>query len=119
MLEIIISPLMQRNLSEQVLLKFQNEPREVPIFENEQEKKIFLQLQKYNLLYVTAEGTLRITSKGRQALKGDVEKYISLERFEQRLIKDSLTKNLEQKLILFAVVPVIILLATLLVVAQF
>lgn len=110
--------LIGNNLPEQILRQFQNGIKNLPDFENQQEEKIFLQLQKYNLLYVTPEGIFRITKKGEKALKGDVEKYITLERFEERLVKDSLKKSVEQKIILFAVVPIIILLVIALIIFQ-
>lgn len=67
---------MEKNLPEQILRQFQNGLKTLPNFENEQEEKIFLQLQKYNLLYLTSKGVFKITRKGEQALKGDVENHI-------------------------------------------
>lgn len=101
---------MKKNLPKEILQQFQNGLKELPDLKNEQEKKIFLQLQKYNLLYVTPEGMFKITRKGETALKGDIEKRLSIERFEERLIKDSFKQNSRQELIFFVVVLFFILL---------
>ncbi|MGM0932948.1 MAG: hypothetical protein ACQEWD_05845 [Bacteroidota bacterium] len=110
---------MTQNLPEKILRQFQNGLNHLPDFKNEEEEKIFLQLQKYNLLYVTAGGRFKITKRGQEALKGNVEKHLSLERFEERLIKDSFKKSSEQKILLFVILPVIILLVILLLLSNF
>ena len=106
------------NLPEQILRQFQNGLKHLPDFKNEEEEKIFLQLQKYNLLFITPEGSIKTTRKGQDILKGNVEKHLSLERFEERLIKDTFRKTSEQKIILFVVLPVIVLLVILLSIIQ-
>lgn len=107
---------MTRNLPEQMLRQFQKGLNHLPDFQNEEEEKVFLQLQKYNLLYVTPEGRFKTTRKGQEILKGNVEKHLSLQRFEEKLMKDSFSKSTEQKIVLFAILPVITLLAVLLVI---
>lgn len=97
-----------KNLPEQILLQFQLGVKELPEFKKK-EKKIFLQLQKYNLLYATPEGIFKLTKKGEEALKGDVEKHIILERFEEKLIKDSFKEIRMQKIIFFILIPLILL----------
>lgn len=66
----------EKNLPHNILLQFQYGLKEQPNFKNQQEKNIFLQLQKYNLLYVTPEGIFTLTRKGEAALKTDVEKHL-------------------------------------------
>lgn len=107
--------LMEKSPEEEMLRKFAGSMSEFPKFKNAYEEKIFLQLQKYNLIYVTVEGVFKLTKKGEEALRTDVQKFISLERFEERLVKDSLRRNIERKWLYFAVIPLIVLLAILLV----
>lgn len=89
---------MEKNLSEQMLRQFQDGIKQLPEFKTEEEEKIFLQLQKYNLIHITTEGFFRITRKGQEALKGNVENYLFLESFEEKLIKDSFKKTQSRKL---------------------
>lgn len=103
--------LMNENLEEQVLLKFKNGLEKVPVFENKNEQKIFLQLQKYNLIYVTTDGIFTLSKKGKEALKYGVDEFLVLERFEERLIKDSLTRGIERKWLYFAIIPIILILS--------
>lgn len=110
---------MNQNLPQQILRQFQNGLNHLPDFKNEEEEKIFLQLQKYNLLYVTPGGQFKITKRGQEALKGNIEKHLSLERFEERLIRDSFKKSSEQKILLLVVLPVIILIVILLLLSNF
>lgn len=101
---------MEPNLERELLLKFVNGINEIPNFRSTHEEKIFLQLQKYNLIYVTPQGVFTISQKGKEALQSDVKKFISLERFEERLVKDSLRREIEKKWLYFALVPLIMLL---------
>lgn len=100
---------MRKNLQDQILRLFQNGVKELPEFKN-QEKKIFLQLQKYNLIHATPAGIFQLTRKGEEALKGDVEKYILMEKLEERLIKDSFKERRMQRIIFFVLVPIILIL---------
>ncbi|MFD0977098.1 hypothetical protein [Salinimicrobium gaetbulicola] len=109
---------MEPNLEREVLLKFENGIEDIPHFRSTAEEKIFLQLQKYNLIYATPRGVFIISQKGREALRSDVKKFISLERFEERLVKDSLRREIEKKWLYFAVVPLIILLTFFLIFSQ-
>lgn len=102
---------MKEKLEESVLQKFQNGIHILPAFEDENEKKIFLQLQKYNLIYMTPEGLFVISKRGKEALEYGVEKFLALERFEKRLLKDSMTRETERKWIFFAVIPLILALS--------
>ena len=98
------------NCSEKMLRHFEVGRKTLPDFDNEEAEKTFLQLQKYNLIQLTPQGVVVITWKGREALKTDVRKYLFLERYEQRLIKKSMRSNSERKWIIFAVIPIIVLL---------
>lgn len=109
---------MKYSLAQNVLRKFERETANLPEFENEKEEKMFLQLQKYNLLYVTAKGMFKITRKGEEALKGDVEKFLQLERFEEKMIKESLRRSTERKWMVFAIIPLIAIMTILLVLLQ-
>ena len=109
---------MELDVERVMLLKFADGINEIPEFRSTHEEKIFLQLQKYNLIYVTPDGIFKTTQKGQEALKTDVCKFISLERFEERLVKDSLHREIEKKWLYFAVVPLIILLTLLVVFTQ-
>lgn len=102
---------MKEKLEESVLQKFKNGVHSLPSFEDENEKKIFLQLQKYNLIYTTPEGLFVITKRGKDALAYGVEKFLALERFEERLIKDSMSRGTERKWIFFAIIPLILILS--------
>lgn len=102
---------MKENLEEKLLQQFESGMKNIPCFEKEKEKKIFLQLQKYNLIHVNKEGVFIITKKGKEALKFGVEKLLVMERFEERLIKDSFSRGTERKWIFFAIIPLIILLS--------
>lgn len=109
---------MEANAEREMLLKFSEGIKEIPRFSSAQEEKIFLQLQKYNLIYVTPQGVFKTTKKGEEAIRTDVKKFITLERFEERLIKDSLRREIEKKWLYFAVVPLIILLTLFLIFTQ-
>ena len=109
---------MERNPERELLLKFSGGIKEIPHFRNTHEEKIFLQLQKYNLIYVTPQGVFKTTKKGEEAIGTDVKKFITLERFEERLVKDSLRREIERKWLYFAVVPLIILLTLILIFTQ-
>ena len=102
---------MERNSCKLMIKQFEKGRKVLPEFQNEEEEKLFLQLQKYNLIHLTPQGVLVITRKGREALKTDVEKYLYLERYEQRLIKDSMRTSLASKWLFFAVIPIIVLVA--------
>ncbi|MCM8569365.1 hypothetical protein NE848_08240 [Gramella jeungdoensis] len=102
---------MKDNIEEEVLLKFQKGQIKAPILENENEKKIFLQLQKYSLIYMTPEGVWVVSQKGKNALKYGVQKFLTLERFEERIVKKSMSRETERKWIFFAVIPLIVVLA--------
>ena len=108
---------MEISLAKGTLQKFKREIEELPEFQNKNEERTFLQLQKYNLLYVTPEGKFKITKRGEDALNGDVEKYLQLERYEARLIKDSLRGNMKTKWLFFAVIPFIFILTLILIFA--
>lgn len=109
---------MEFNPEREMLLKFSDGLKEIPSFENSQEEKIFLQLQKYNLIYVTPDGIFKTTKKGVEAIQTDVKEFITLERFEERLVKDSLRREIERKWLYFAVVPLILLLTLILIFSQ-
>lgn len=102
---------MNDDLETAFLLKFQKEEIKTPTFYHKEEKKIFLQLQKYSLIYMTPEGIWTISKRGKEALSYGVKKFLTLERFEEKLIKDSFTRNVERKWIYFAVIPLILLLS--------
>ncbi|SDL29638.1 hypothetical protein SAMN04488034_103106 [Salinimicrobium catena] len=102
---------MKENVKEHVLRIFQDKVCSMPQLNSEKEIKIFLQLQKYNLIYVTPEGAITITKKGKAALKFGVEKYIVLERFEEKLLKDAMNREIERKWIYFAAIPLILILS--------
>lgn len=102
---------MNDDLEKDFLLQFQKGLKDLPAFKSEKEKNIFLQLQKYNLIYMTPEGVFVISRRGNEALKYGVKKFLTLERFEERLLKDSLTRETERKWIFFAIIPIIILLS--------
>ncbi len=102
---------MKDSLEEEVLFKFKNGPMKVPTFENENEKKVFLQFQKYSLIYMTPDGNWTISKRGKEALKFGVEKFLALERFEERLVKESLNRETERKWIFFAIIPLILVLS--------
>ena len=75
--------------SQDKMLKSFNVGRDMPNLETEEEKKLFLQLQRYNLIEVNPEGKFIITKRGNDALSFGVEKYLSLEKYEKRLITDA------------------------------
>ncbi|MEG9328466.1 hypothetical protein V6B16_11020 [Salinimicrobium catena] len=102
---------MKENVEEHVLRIFQDKVLALPQFNSEKEKKIFLQLQQYNLIYITPEGAITITKKGKAALNFGVEKFIVLERFEEKLLKDAMNREVERKWIYFAVIPFILILS--------
>lgn len=102
---------MKDNLEEDVLLKFQTGLMRPPVFENENEKKLFLQFQKYNLIYMNPDGDWTISQRGKEAIKYGVKKFLSLERFEERLVKKSMSRETERKWIFFAIIPLIVILS--------
>ena len=103
----------KENASEQVLRQFEVGKKEMPQWNNEEDKKIFLQLQKYNLIHLTPEGIIKLTTKGVEALKKDVDNYLYLERYQQRLERESFRRTTEEKLILFVIIPMIFFLTVL------
>ena len=102
---------MKDDLEKNFLLKFQRGNFQTPTFDCEEEKKIFLQLQKYSLIYMTPKGVWTISRRGREALDYGAKKFLTLERFEERLIKDSYRRGIERKWLYFAIIPLILLLS--------
>lgn len=101
---------MENNVEENILLKFQNGLMKPPTFENENERKVFLQFQKYNLIYMNPAGYWVISKRGKEALKYGVKKFLTLERFEEQLVKKSLNRETERKWIFYAIIPLILIL---------
>lgn len=72
----------------QMLLHFRNS-NQLPEINSEAGKKIFRELQRYDLLRVNSQGEWVITRKGEEALKMGVKKYIQSEKFESQLAKEA------------------------------
>lgn len=77
------------DLEEKVLKRF-IVGRDMPGLSNREEERIFQDLQRYDLIRVTSFGKIKITERGEYALGVGVKSFITTERFEKRLIKDSL-----------------------------
>ena len=101
---------MENKLEENILLEFQKGLMKSPTFVNENERKVFLQFQKYNIIYMNPDGDWVISRRGKEALKYGVKKFLTLERFEEKLVKKSLNRETERKWIFFAIIPLILIL---------
>lgn len=74
------------------------------VLEIESDKKIFFELQRYNLLRLNSEGRIIITQQGEKALSTGVEEYIRNLKLEKRRIKDACKLRRERNILTAAVI---------------
>lgn len=94
--------------SKDEMLRYFNTGRNMPELKCEEEEKLFLQLQRYNLIEVNPQGKLIMTKRGNDALSYGVEKYLTLERYEKRLITDGFRTKTAGNLIAWVIVPLVL-----------
>ena len=79
---------------DEYLLRFAVErPISLPKMKKERERQLFTFLHKNGLIKLTREGLVNITPEGKTALKISVHKYLSLNVFEQYILKGSLWRG--------------------------
>ena len=72
--------------------------------EKDKEKKVFFELQNYNLLRLNSEGKIIITPQGEEAISVGVEKYIRTLKFERELAKKAPKLKREKKILTLLVI---------------
>lgn len=90
----------------QMLLHFRNSNL-LPEINSEADKRIFRELQRYNLLRVNSQGDWVVTRKGEVALKMGVKAYMKTEKFEEQLAREAPGLKTQRNLLLIVSVLLI------------